>query len=531
MKKYNNSPIKKLIDLSSAATRMDSNTRESTGWFNALTGIGLRSKDKRTGANVKWVPMVEREAEDLYSSDDIAAKMVDLIPDEGTREWVEIKSTEEAEEEIANLKKESERLQIQKKYNKAWKWARNYGGAGVFLAVDDAQEDLREPLNIDSLREIKTLTVMSRWELQPHEINRDITSENFGFPETYLLTPRTARSDSPIIHHSRIIRFDGVDLPRMVREQNDFWGDSVLNRFYNPLRNFNLAHDSLASMMQDYKLTILKIKNLADIIGSGDKDKLKDRIQMMDLTKSVLGSIVIDAEDEDFMNLTTSISGISDIIQEIDARLVAATGMPHTIILGEGAAGQFNNSGQSEETNFKDMVAAQQEVILTKPIDRIFELIQLQKRGPFGGKVNQDISWNFKPLWQLDDKEVAEVRKIIAETDKIYLETGVLDTEEVANSRFGGDEYSLETTLDKEAREEQESTREIGSEETQAMFQPEEEEEVTDVKIKRTKPRQDVIEKKGNKWLVLNESRTKTLGVHESLEEAKKQLQAIESNK
>jgi phage-related protein (TIGR01555 family) len=529
MKKYNHSPIKKLIDLASTSVKLDSTTRENTGWFNQLTGLGKQSKDKRLGANYQWLPMQEQDAEDLYAADDIGAKVVDLIPDEGTREWIEIKGNDDQSREAAeDVKGETERLQVKQKFNKAWKWARNYGGAGIFLAVDDREEDLSEPLNINNLSEIKTLTVLSRWELHPHDINRDIASDNFGLPESYLLTPRTARSDTPIIHHSRILRFDGVDLPRIVKERNDFWGDSVLNRLYNALRNFNLSHDSIAAMMQDYKLTVLKIRNLADIIGSGDKDKLKDRIQMMDLTKSVLGSIVIDAEDEDFMNLTTNLSGIPQLLQEVDARLVAATGMPHTIILGEGATGQFGNSGQSEDANFKDMVASQQEVNLTKPIDRIIELIQLQKRGPSNGKVNPEITWNFKPLWQLDDKEIAEVRKITAETDKIYIEQGVLDTDEVALSRFGGDEYSLETTIDKEAREEQQETKEISPEETEAMFQPEQEDKMINVKVKRTKPRKDVIEKQ---YVVLNESRNKILGEHLSLKLAEEQLRAIEANK
>lgn len=39
------------------------------------------------------------------------------------------------------------------------------------------------------------------------------------------------------------------------------------------------------------------------------------------------------------------------------------------------------------------------------------------------------------------------------------------------------------------------------------------------------------IEKRGDKWVVTNEDRTKVLGTHDSKESAVKQLQAIEINK
>ncbi|KKM23144.1 hypothetical protein LCGC14_1618110, partial [marine sediment metagenome] len=52
------------------------------------------------------------------------------------------------------------------------------------------------------------------------------------------------------------------------------------------------------------------------------------------------------------------------------------------------------------------------------------------------------------PLWQLTEEEEAKRRKSVAESDAIYINSGVLDPTEVANSRFGGEVYSAETVLD-----------------------------------------------------------------------------------
>src|SRR5262249_55478185 len=47
------------------------------------------------------------------------------------------------------------------------------------------------------------------------------------------------------------------------------------------------------------------------------------------------------------------------------------------------------------------------------------------------GEVDKDITFEFETLWELDEKQEAEVRKINAETDKIMVEGGVLDPAEV----------------------------------------------------------------------------------------------------
>ena len=59
------------------------------------------------------------------------------------------------------------------------------------------------------------------------------------------------------------------------------------------------------------------------------------------------------------------------------------------------------------------------------------------KEGPTRGKLPKQFKVEFRPLWQMDQKELVETRKLQAETDQIYMETGVLDPEEVTASRCG----------------------------------------------------------------------------------------------
>lgn len=435
------------MDVLQSIKMLANKARRSDGWENFFTGLGVQGKDKRTGASVTWRRFSEREVENLHDADDIAHRVVNLIPDEGTKKWIEFK-TPSNPELVDKIIAEDDRLKVKSRVNQAWAYSRLYGGAAIFIAANDGL-DLSEPLNLLRVYEVKSLTVLHRFEIFCQELDYDISSQNYGLPLYYTVAPRNS-SSLYRVHYSRIVRFDGSKLSKGSFESNDYWHDSVLTKLFNVLRNFNLAHDSAASVLQDFNISILKLKNLADIIGGDETNLLTDRVKLMGLSKSILGSIVIDAEHEDISNLSTPLTGVDKVMEKINERLVAATGLPHTIILGEGSTGKLSGAGESEDKNFKSLVANQQELILPEPLDYIYDVILSAKKGPTQGKIPDDFTYAFRPLWQPNDKEVAEVRKIMAEADKVYLENSVLSASEVAESRFGGEQYSLETHLDLE---------------------------------------------------------------------------------
>lgn len=69
------------------------------------------------------------------------------------------------------------------------------------------------------------------------------------------------------------------------------------------------------------------------------------------------------------------------------------------------------------------------------------------KTGPTNGKEPDNWSIKFRPLWQLDEQQQADVRLKQAQADDIYLRRGVAQPADIAASRFGGDTYSVETHL------------------------------------------------------------------------------------
>lgn len=415
------------------------------GWQNILTGLGIKGRDKRVSSVPTPMIFSQQELEDLYRADDIAQKVVDRIPKEMFRAGYDVKVKGN------DLGKEIEdylnRIGADEKMRKATKLARLHGGAAVVLGIDDGR-DSREPVNMAGIRSVKWIQVLDRWQLQWREIQSDLSKPDYGLPTLYSIQAVSAEAaqSNQEVHSSRIIRFDGIELPDRAFVQNNYWHDSVLSAVFSPLQLFNTGFDSGGAMLADFNQTVYKMQNLADLLASGDDQLVQKRLQLIDASRSVVRAIVIQ-EGESFERTSSNLTGAPDMLRMIANRLVAATNMPHTLILGEGSQG--NTSGRSEETDFLNMVAQEQETYLKPRQMRLIELILAAADGP-KAKL-QDVEIVYRPLWEMDENEKAANYKTRAEGDSLYLQNGVVDPDEVAKSRFSSPESEIQVDL--EARE------------------------------------------------------------------------------
>jgi phage-related protein (TIGR01555 family) len=174
---------------------------------------------------------------------------------------------------------------------------------------------------------------------------------------------------------------------------------------------------------------------------------LQNRMAVVDAARSVARALVIDAEGEDFQYVPRNAAGIDKLLEMTWLRLAAAARMPVTRLMGQSPSG-MNATGASDLRFWYDTVRASQRHELKPRLERIVNLAAKNVEGVDPGV------WevNFPSLWQMSEKEEAEVKKIVAETDKIYTDSGVVLPEEVTISRWGSGAYSSEMDLDLEAR-------------------------------------------------------------------------------
>lgn len=416
----------------------------SDGWNNVLTGLGRIAKDKRMSAQAQYLRLTEVEVEELYACDDMAEKIVDTLPEDMMREGFKLNVKDEDETISESLIGMMEEKAAFAKIEQGLSLGRLYGGAGTIIGVNDGGSP-EEPVNEENIVSIDYLNTVNRYELYVLKIQNNPEMKNFGEPEMYRLQPILG-GKSIDIHRSRVMIWHGARLPRRMEVENNYWSDSVLNRVENALRNFHSSHDSVASTMQDFAQAVFKLKGLSEMISQGQDGLVQKRLAMVDAMRSVTKAIVIE-DDEEFERKVTALTGIPEVLDRVDGRVVQAAKMPKTLLLGDSPSG-LNADGSGELRNWYDFVSRQQEKQLKPELEMLVRYYLKAAEGPTKGVEPEGWLIKFNPLWQMSDKEVVEIRERQANTDEKYILNQVLDPQEVRTSRFGGQEFSLETKIE-----------------------------------------------------------------------------------
>jgi len=442
------------------------------GWQNALTGLGSKTLDKRQSSKFSASIVTSAEALELWKSDDLAKRGVELMPHEMTREWFEIRYPGE-EELVGELEEEWKNLGLRAKVRDALEYRNAYGGGGIFIGTLDNKEALADPLETERVREITHLTVLEPRELQARYWYSDPTEPNYGEVSHFLLTTST-RGESRkggastvqqvLVHESRILQFRGPVVSRYDTPEHVGWGHNIFTWLYDVIRDYKVAWESTSLLLNDFSQVVIRIKDLDQIMAAEDgKRLLESRVEGLMLGLSVLRAVLIDSEEE-YQRHTTNITGLHDILREMATRVCAAFEVPMTLFLGTSPGG-LNATGESDMRQHYDRVSAMQTDHVIPQLNRLLKM-QLAMRGKL--KTKEKVKpWSIlaRPLWQPTEKEVAEVHKIQAEADRINHELGVLTSRNIAESRFSQEEYSLETRINMEEWDREEAEREAEREE------------------------------------------------------------------
>jgi len=411
---------------------------KTDGWQNLLTGYGVSGIDKRMSTEfVGAQRLTESIQTGMFTGDGFAQRIITLPADDMVREWFKV-----AGDTDGLILDALKALQAKVCITKALRWARLYGGSVVIMGIDDGGE-LTQPLNENNIRNVDFLRVYDRYRVSRYKQYMTPESPKYGQIEQYMVSPC---SGTPYyVHESRALIFDGIDVPDSVRLNNDGWGDSVLQAIYPRIRGLGEAYGNIETIISEFIIGKLTIKNLGELLATGQESLVHSRLSQIDLSKHVINSILLD-ESETFDRISATVSGLEKLMEILVQACSAVTGIPVTLLMGESPAG-LQATGASDIRLYYDAIAADQETALLPSIEKLVKYIMLSKDGPTGGKEIDGWAIEFNSLWQQTEKELAETRKITAETDGIYITNGVLLPEEVAASRFGGNKYSAETEL------------------------------------------------------------------------------------
>jgi len=397
------------------------------GLLNVVSNLGgatgKRSHSKFVNTRSLSIGSVDPELLAMYQTDWASGKLVDIIPNDMTREWRDFTSVDHDTKKI--LEAEEQRLGLQKAYNQCHKWARLMGTGFIVLAVDDGLLP-DQPLDITTVRpgQFKHIKVLDRTRVTTAGVIpvMDPLDPRYGMPEYYRFSDSSTR-----IHHSRLIRLEGVELPYEAFRNNNYFSMSVLDRLYESITNFNTATDSAAEMIYEANVNIHKIQGFKGYLESpGGDEKLIKRFTLSKMLKSFTNCVVVDEKDTVDLQ-SNSFAGLPELIEKYGQILAAASDIPGTRFMGRSPGG-LSSTGESDLRNYADNLKARQVVEYSPGLDIVDQLMAKN----IGLPEETDLAYEFNPIFQPTQKETADIEFVNAQRDAIYLDRGVVDEPVIA---------------------------------------------------------------------------------------------------
>ncbi len=382
------------------------------GWVNFVTGLG-GSRDSSTLSCVRApVLLTNQEVLWLYHGSDLARKIVDLLPQEAMRlGW----KTGAPALDRALVKRG-----VLADFLDAWIWGRAYGrGALLVLFSDRLGPYDREVKDVDVGRGdiVSTMAVEG--------IDLTVARRDFrtGQITHYYVNDSGGRAGGREIHASRFVMFRGIRTAERVKAERDGAHLGVLQIVADMLRDTDQAWRGVMHLLQDLSQAVFKVKNLVSQLANGQKDAVLDRMEIVDLSRSIARAVVVDADSEDFSHVgAANVTGVEPVMNMVFQRISGAAGVPMTKLFGMAPTG-FND-GESDRRNFQDAADVERTEI-TEQAERVSRLYAANM-----GLDPRDVSIEWPALRVLTEGEQADLDVKRAQAAQARIQAEITDADE-----------------------------------------------------------------------------------------------------
>lgn len=427
------------------------------GYKNLVNKYGTK---KDTSEQYRFVPdgaVTDIELTINYEENGLFSKIIDLPADDAVSSGFSYGINDTDMETFIN--NSLEELDFEEKAATALKWARLYGGALLVVIVDDGK-GLTDPVDWDNIRGVDEIIVFEKPIVQPdyssiysYKPNKKGPSK-FGTPEFYDISPRYGIPFK--VHESRCLLFKNGTVPSMsTKQEYQFFGIPEYIKIHKALQEAVTSHGNGVRLLDRSVQAIYKMKDLAELLSSVEgEDTVLRRLEIIDMARGILNSIVIDSQGEDYDFKSITFSGIKDIIDSTCNMLSAVTNIPQTKLFGRSPAGE-NATGESDMENYYKYVGQIQKLNLKGNLRTLIDMILAA--GVAKGKFEDipDYKLIFNPMWSLSDAEQAAVEQAKAaaeltkaQTAQIYVDMQALDASEVRTRLAEKGEFTINDVLE-----------------------------------------------------------------------------------
>nr|DAT19791.1 MAG TPA: portal [Caudoviricetes sp.] len=346
---------------------------------------------------------------------------------EMTRQWIEIKSVgeEDNSEAIKQIEECYERLNVRGVFRKAIETDGLFGRGQILVQIKDHDGKLANPLLLTEKTiakgSLKALVNIEPMWTTPAPYNAiDPTLPDFYKPKAWYVMAQE-------IHASRLFTLISRPVPDMLKPAYNFGGVSMTQLMMPYVERWLRTVDSVSDLLHSFSLSGIKTDMSAILSGSDDGDtNIMLRAELYNRLRDNRGLMLLSKDEEEFFQFNTPLSGLDALLAQSQEQMAAPSHTPLVKLLGITPSG-LNASTEGEIAVYYDYIRAMQENLLRDPLDKLLKLVQLH----LFGKVNDNITFDFAPLQQMNETELSTIRKSDTDRDVAYIQAGVVSAEEV----------------------------------------------------------------------------------------------------
>ena len=353
---------------------------------------------------------------------------IQTVADDITREWIHLEGGDKSDNErIEKIEEEIEnRYHLRALFNKAIATVGYMGGAYIFIDTGVTDRGLELPLAINHLSselvsdgaekpKIK-FVLIDPINVSPTNYNsNDPLKENFMKPKMFSVMGK-------LVHESRLIRLVDNEPPQLLKPAYNFLGIPQAQILWDYVLHWNSARETGVKLLDKLNFMVFKT-NLGDTITSGGLSQLDAKVSLANRYRSNDSMVTCDIE-EDFQNITLTITGVTDIIRQSLEFIAAINRTPAVKLLGISPSG-FNATGQSDLRNYYDHIKSKQE-LYREAIQKIIDIVQLVNFS----EIDKSITFNFNELGEEDQASKAMTAKTRADMISVFQDRNVISAEE-----------------------------------------------------------------------------------------------------
>lgn len=372
------------------------------GYNNLVARLGAEQSNPMSasyytssGLTARW-----QELTTMYREGWLTKKIVDMPAEDMTKAWISI-DTQLEQSGVDAIEREMRRFKVQKKVTDAVKWARLYGGSIAIILIDGDEDMMDRPLDLTLVMpgSFRGLIIKDRWDdVEPSmELVTDMLDPDYGFPESYRIGKLVDgdNNGSIVVHHSRVLRFVGRELPKAEEESEMYWGASELEHIFDELQKRNSTSANIAQLVFQANLRVFKMSDLGQLLAMSDERtqrELYQTVQAQNMLMTSFGMQVMDSEDS-FETHPYSFAGLNDIYQSFQADISGAAEIPATKLFGKSPDG-MNSTGDGDLTNYYDSIRQKQENQIREPLEKLLPVVCVSALG----LVPDDLEIVFEPV-------------------------------------------------------------------------------------------------------------------------------------